>query len=112
MIINLFDQYGERKYLIAEERDRFIAQVKLEDDETRTFCLFLYYTGIRISEGLNLLVSQIDYEKKIIIIESLEKSKKGIYRKIPVSISFLDELNLIYNIQERQKLKGESNKRV
>ena len=111
-IINLFDQYGERKYLVAEERNRFIAQVEQAECETRIFCLLLHYTGIRISEGINLLISQIDYENKVVIIESLKKSKRGVYRTIPLPSTFLDELNLMYDIKKRQRIKGEQKKRV
>jgi len=111
-MINLYNQKGERKYLIAEERERFIEQAKKADHETRTFCLLLHYTGIRISEGLNILVPHIDYGHKSVIIESLKKRKKGIYRQMPIPNYFLDELDLIHNIRKRQKLKGERKKRI
>lgn len=111
-MINIFDQYGKRKYLVAEERKRFVEQAKQADHETRTFCFLLYYTGMRISEGLNILVPHIDYDNKAITIESLKKRKKGIYRQVPVPNSFLDELNLIHNLKKRQRLKGERKKKV
>lgn len=111
-MVQLFDTSGNRKYLVQEERERFKHEAKKADNETRTFCLLLYYTGIRISEGLNLLVPHIDYANKCITIESLKKRTKGIYRQIPIPDNFLDELTMTHNIKKRQSLKGEKKKKI
>ena len=111
--MELFDQYGKRKYLVEDERELFMQYAKeSEDNETRTFCLLLYYTGVRISEGLGVLLSHVDYQGKCIVIESLKKRKKGIYRQIPVPDSFLDELNMTHKLRKRQNTQKYKNQKV
>jgi hypothetical protein len=50
----LFDQRGNRKYLVARERLSFVYAASKEPEAISTFCLTLAFTGARISEVLAL----------------------------------------------------------
>ena len=76
-----FSPEGERKYLIEDERIQFLEFARLAENEQRTFCLMLYYTGARISEVLNMTYGNIDNIGKYVTIESLKKRRKGIFIK-------------------------------
>jgi hypothetical protein len=47
----LFDQRGNRKYLIARERLAFLYAASKECEAVSTFCLTLAFTRARISEA-------------------------------------------------------------
>ena len=49
-----------------------------------------------------MTVGSIDYNHKCVVIESLKKRRKGIFRQIPIPDTFLDELQMIHNIKKRQ----------
>ena len=100
-----------RKYLTADETKRFIAYARLENRETRTFCTMLKETGIRMSEALNLTMAHIDLSSRCVTVETLKKRRKGVFRQIPLSDSFLGELNLVHQIRSKQRtLKGKNQK--
>jgi len=109
----LFDSKGRRKYLTGSERKLFKdaadSQVEIE---VRTFCLLLYHSGCRISEGLNVRVMDIDFEAEAVTFETLKKRKKKVYRQVPLSASFLDSLNLAHDLRKRQQKKDEREKRI
>ena len=75
MIIDLFSPDGESKYLIEDERLQFLEFARQAENEQRTFCLMLYYTGARISEVLNMTYGNIDNVGLYVTIESLKKRK-------------------------------------
>ena len=100
----LIDEYGNRKYLTAQERIKFEEAAKEAEREVRTFCLILKNTGCRISEALNLKVRNIDFEAKAVIFETL-KRRQRIFRQVPISDLFLDELNLVHDLKSRQAQK-------
>lgn len=106
----LFDSQGNRKYLTRDERDKFILSAESYEPEIRTLCGVLAFTGCRISEALNLTVDRIDLEAGTIVFESLKKRVGGHFRAVPVPPQFLDTLNLVHQIRERQKLKGKKRK--
>ena len=56
------------------------------------FYLMLYWTGVRISEALNITAHNIDYTEGVVVIESLKKRRRGQFRKIPIPDRFLAEL--------------------
>src|SRR5262249_10199322 len=80
----LFDQRGNRKYLIARERLAFVYAASKERDAVSTFCLTLAFTGARISEVLALTASRIDTSDEAIIFETLKQRKKHVFRAVPV----------------------------
>jgi len=112
MIIDLFSPEGERKYLIEDERIQFLEFARLAENEQRTFCLMLYYTGARISEVLNMTYGNIDNTGLYVTIESLKKRRKGIFRRIPLPELFLDELQMVHNIKKHQKNPKTKNDRL
>jgi integrase len=95
----LFDQSGKRKYLTAIERRAFIHVAKSAGPEIYTFCAALAYTGARVSEVLALVHERVDFIEKVIVIESLKKRRKGVFRAIPVPTSFLVKLDEVHHIQ-------------
>ncbi len=102
-VFELFTQSGERKYLTPEERQAFANFAKLQDRETRTFCLLMNDTGVRISEGLSVNASSIDLNQKCLTVETLKKRRKGVYRQIPLSDDLVNELNLVHDLRDKQK---------
>ena len=112
-IMELFDLQGNRKYLTASERKAFEeAALSLDDKTARTFCLMLLYSGCRISEALNVLVKGIDYASGGVTFRSLKKREKIIYRQVPLPPTFLDNLNLAFDLKLRQKPKGDPKNRI
>src|SRR5882724_8328456 len=91
----LYDQQGNRKYVTRTERQAFIDAARRASPEIETFCLALAYTGARISEVLNLMPLRIDTSANAVIIESLKKRKRGIYRAVPVPTDLLIRLEEI-----------------
>jgi integrase len=87
----MFDREGNRKYLNATERKAFLRAVTNEPDRLRrAFCLTLFYTGCRISEGLNLTPERIDRTGKAIVFETLKRRKRGHFRSVPIPDSLAE----------------------
>ena len=101
----LFTSQGERKYLTAEERRRFIAAAKAhERPEVRTFALVMVYTGCRISEALELTPRRIDASAKALTFRTLKQRREDVYRAVPVPDELLDTLELVHGV--RKALRG------
>jgi integrase/recombinase XerD len=108
----IYDKTGRMKYLTIKERQAFIeAARKLPADE-RTFCLMLAFTGARISEVLALTPERIDLEAGIVIIESLKKRRRGIFRAVPVPRYFLQRLEIVHGLAAAQLDSERSTKRI
>lgn len=92
---SLFDLQGQRKYLNQEERKQFyqIANADRRQD-VRLFCLLLFYTGARISEIINLSITSIDFSNKSVIIQTLKRRRKNVFRQIPLPDFLLEELKM------------------
>jgi integrase len=73
----IFDHRGNRKYLIAQERQTFIYIASKRYEAVSTFCLTMAFTGARISEVLALTASRIDAADEAIIFETLKQRKVG-----------------------------------
>lgn len=101
--IELIDGKGQRKYLTSEERERFREAAKRQIPEVMTFCLFLYWTGCRISEALAVPRSRMDFESKAAIIETLKKRRKGVFRQVPLPDKFLNEIELVHRLQKPRR---------
>ena len=95
---SLYSRTGQRKYLNQTERLRFLEATKTQKIETKLFCQLLYYTGARIAEIYNLTPEHIDIANGTVIIETLKKRRRGIYREIPIPKWLLDELGGYINI--------------
>ena len=99
----LYDAQGRRKYLTADERDRFLRAAESAERETRTFCMVLAYTGCRISEAVNLTADRVDLDNGTIIFASLKKRRTGVYRAVPVPPGVLDALDLVHDLRATQR---------
>lgn len=94
----LYDRVGNRKYLTATERRRFIEAARRQPPSVETFCLILAYTGARISEVLALKKASIDLAAGVIVFESLKKRRKGVYRQVPVPLALLKRLETEHHL--------------
>lgn len=109
--IQLYDTQGKRLYLNAEERAAFVAAALQERREVRTLCQTLYYTGVRISEALELVPSRVDLKDRAVIIRSKKKRRQAdgtpriVHRAIPVPEDYLDILDLVHGIKAAQRAK-------
>lgn len=90
--LSLHDKTGQRKYLNQKERLRFLEVTKRQLTEVKLFCQLIYYTGARISEIHNLKKDSIDLSNGTVVIESLKKRQKGIFREIPIPAFLLKDL--------------------
>lgn len=110
---DLFDINGQRKYLVPKEREKFAAAARTAEREIMTFCLTLLNTGCRISEALELTPLRFDYPAKCVVIRSLKKrSEKPIYRTVPLSDNFLEDLRLVHDMKKLQKNKELKNEHI
>jgi len=89
---NIYGLAGQRKYLTAAERKRFIAAAEMAPPSVRTFCLTLAYCGCRITEALNLTLADIELESGIIAVRCLKKRGVPMIRQIPVPEALLAEI--------------------
>jgi integrase/recombinase XerD len=97
--MRLYDRQGQRKYVTPAERNGFLHAADAAPDEVRTFCGTLAYTGCRISEALALTAAHVDRGDGVVVIESLKKRRKGVYRAIPVPPLLLDALDLVHDLR-------------
>lgn len=100
---SIYDNNGNRKYLTAQERREFLKAAKQERPEIYTFCLTLAYTGARISEVLALTTDRIDFSDQLIIIESLKKRQRGVFRAVPVPKEFLEQLDAEHGLKQARE---------
>jgi integrase/recombinase XerD len=101
--LDLYDTQGRRKYLTADERQRFLEAAERAERETRTFCYVLAYTGCRISEAVTLTADRVDTSAGAIVFESLKKRRPAHYRAVPVPASVLDALDLVHDVRQLQR---------
>jgi integrase/recombinase XerD len=88
---SLFNASGQRKYLCGSEGRRFLIAAERMDDESRTFCRLLAFTGCRISEGLALTPERIDTEAGRVVFRTLKRRKLS-FRAVPVPPDLLSDL--------------------
>jgi len=101
---DLYDAQGNRKYLTADERQRFFDAIPkaLTDKngrQKRTFAMMLYYSGCRISEALEVTCSRIEYERQGVVFRTLKRKKQS-FRFVPLPYSFLDKLDDVHHIKD------------
>jgi integrase len=98
MTWSLYDGHGQRKYLNSAERAAFIRAAMDTDASTASFCLTLALTGARISEILELTGERIDVSNSAIILETLKRRRKGIFRAVPVPAQFVKYLMEVHGL--------------
>jgi integrase len=96
--MQLFDAAGQRKYLTPAQRREFLDAAEKAPREVFTFCGTLAHTGCRISEALALTGTRVDIVAGVVILESLKKRRKGIFRAVPVSCTFLETLDAVHDL--------------
>ena len=97
----IYDREGNRKYLTATERRRFLEAVERMPGELRTFCRVLSYTGARISEVLALTPYRFDVPAQLVVVECLKKRRRGVFRAVPLPMSLFDELEHVHHLSDR-----------
>ena len=106
---DLYNDHGQRKYMTAEERTAFFASITPALPHSsgrikRTYALMLYYTGIRKTEGLEIMNKSLDFTRKGVVVRTLKsKTKKIKYRFIPLPDAFLEKLDDIHHIKDNVK---------
>jgi integrase len=90
--MDLYDQRGHRKYLTSQEWRAFLQAAANAAPEINTFCQTLAYSGCRISEALALTADRVDIGDAALIIRSLKKRERVVFRAIPVPDEYLDLL--------------------
>ena len=102
VVVSLHNDKGQRKYLNQEERLRFFEVTRQYDTSKRLFCQLLFYTGARIAEVHNLKTDSIDLANGTVVLETLKKRKKGIYREIPLPKTLLEDLRAYIDFLSNQ----------
>lgn len=109
--MRLFSPTGERLYLTAQERQRFLSALDEEHPMERLFCHVLHYSGCRPSEALELIPQRVLIEEQALVFRSLKKRKKDArgrikqpqFRTVPVPGVLIESLDLVYAIRALQK---------
>jgi integrase/recombinase XerD len=101
-IASLYGPSGERKYLNAAERRRFIKAAQRAPPGVHLFCLVLNWSGGRISEVLALTPAAIDIDSGVANIHTLKRRKRGIVRQVPLPHELLCALNRTFQLRRRQ----------
>lgn len=109
--MRLFSPAGERLYLNADERQRFLAALDDEAPEDRMFCQLLHYTGCRPTEATELVVKRVLLDEQAIVFRSLKKRKtdskgrikQAQYRSVPVPPIFIEHLDLVFHLRKHHK---------
>jgi integrase/recombinase XerD len=101
--MQLFDAEGRRLYLTEDERRAFLKAAALAPREVRSFCGVLHATGCRISEALALTTDRVDLASRVIVLETLKKRRRGVYRAVPVPPELLDSLDLVHGLRDAQR---------
>lgn len=100
---SLFGHSGNRKYLNAAERRRFVEAASRAPAKARLFCLTLAWSGARISEALALTPAAIDIESGVASITTLKRRKRGIVRQVPLPSDLLSELSVVFGLRLAQR---------
>lgn len=103
---SLYDIRGQRKYLTANERVRFLeAADRLRDPRERTFCRTMALTGCRISEALALTGSSIIVDEGVVVLRTL-KRRRGViaYREVPIPNDLLSLLDQTHDLARGARL--------
>lgn len=89
---SLFDPIGRRKYLNADERQRFLVAASNFCPQIEALCMVLHFTGCRISEALALQPTHLDPSEGLIILTTLKQRRRGVFRTVPVPSELMIKL--------------------
>ncbi len=96
--MQLYDAQGQRLFIDADERARFLASADLCEPKVRTFCRVMVFTGCRVSEALALTPGHVHLTDRCVSVVCLKKRGKHLVREIPLPdalILLLDEVHAI-----------------
>lgn len=96
--MTLYDANGRRKYLVESEFKAFLAAAETLPPRERAYCHTLAHTGGRLAEIIALRKQDIDLKAGSIVIKSLKKRGKTVYRSIPVPPSLITTLTLVFDL--------------
>ena len=114
--MRLYDADGERLYLNAQERKRYLDAVRAESHiKARLYCELLHYSGARPSELRELSIGSLELDNQTVKLRSLKKRKKTRsgkiklpqYRSIPIPKSLMDNFAVLFDARRRQE-KGDN----
>ena len=98
---SLVDHRG-RKYLTADERQRFLAAVRAHPrPTTQTLARTLALTGCRVSEALAIRACDVDLEAAELRIRTL-KRRRDTWRAVPVPADLVHALELVHRVRRAQ----------
>lgn len=100
--MRIYAPTGQRLYINAEERARFLVAAEQDDDAVRSLCLTLLFTGRRLSEALALTPGSIQLDPGIIAIRTLKQRGKVVIREVPIPAFLAKLLDEVHHIQHRQ----------
>ena len=90
---SLFTPAGQRKYLNADERARFLMAAEKRQLNAQLLCELLLHSGCRISEALNLTHDCILASEGLVLVRSLKKRNQMVVRQVPLPRDLLQRLN-------------------
>lgn len=93
--MRLYDGKSRRLYINEAERKRFGKVANRLELELKAFCLTLFYTGCRLSEGLSLTVSAVDTHSHLISFRTLKKRQLHEIREVPIPPVLVTTLKLL-----------------
>ena len=73
--VRLYSKNGERLYLNQSELGRFKLHALGQALPRKALCLFLFHTGCRLSEALNVRMRDIQWQEGRVAIHTLKKKK-------------------------------------
>lgn len=100
----LYTSSGERKYLNAEEREAFKRSALSMPPHIRTYGLFIYYTGVRTSEALEVTPERLNFDDNTVLIRTLKQNpdKPDKYRVLDLPDTFLFSLESEYKAKTKK----------
>lgn len=101
----LYTAAGERKYLNAQEREAFHRSALSMPPHIRTYGLFIYYTGVRTSEALEVTPERLNFEDNTVLIRTLKQNpnKPDKFRVLDLPETFLFSLESEYKAKTRKQ---------
>lgn len=102
--MSLHGSAGDRKYLNAAERQRFLDALNRLEPGTRLFGQLVAWTGCRLSEALALTAGSFDLDRGVVAIPTLKRRRAGVVREVPVPPSVLKELEGHFALRGRQRM--------
>lgn len=102
--MSLHGSAGDRKYLNAAERRRFLVALDKFEPGSRLFGQLVAWTGCRLSEALALTARSFDLDRGVVAIVTLKRRRPGIVREVPIPPDVLKEFEGHFGLRARQRM--------